>query len=166
MPPRPLGELTGLDVDEVGQVTPGVAAKSSRQDSGFWWRDRRPDRGAGRCFAVLDRIGVRRSTGQLWRVERSRQSSGAQLRDRGIGRDQLVGVALERSVELIVGVLAVLKAGGAYLPLDPDYPADRLLHMLRGQRRQAGADQVGQLLAAGCAAAADAWIIDVENEAG
>ncbi|WP_315833218.1 non-ribosomal peptide synthase/polyketide synthase [Bradyrhizobium prioriisuperbiae] len=53
------------------------------------------------------------------------------LQARGIGPDQLVGLALERSVELMVGVLAVLKAGGAYLPLDPDYPAERLAHMLR-----------------------------------
>ncbi len=44
---------------------------------------------------------------------------------------ELVGLALERSIELIVGVLAALKAGGACLPLDPDYPSDRLLHMLR-----------------------------------
>ncbi|WP_315833220.1 non-ribosomal peptide synthetase [Bradyrhizobium prioriisuperbiae] len=53
------------------------------------------------------------------------------LRAHGIGPDRLVGLALERSFELIVAVVAVLKAGGAYLPLDPDYPAERLAHMLR-----------------------------------
>ncbi|MCX7568802.1 amino acid adenylation domain-containing protein [Tumebacillus sp. DT12] len=48
------------------------------------------------------------------------------LRNHGIGRDQLVGLALERSVEMVVALLGVLKAGGAYLPLDPHHPVDRL----------------------------------------
>jgi amino acid adenylation domain-containing protein/non-ribosomal peptide synthase protein (TIGR01720 family) len=53
------------------------------------------------------------------------------LRDWDIGPDRLVGLALNRSVEMIVALLGVLKAGGAYLPLDPGYPSDRLIHMLR-----------------------------------
>ncbi len=48
----------------------------------------------------------------------------------GVGPDAVVGLAMERSLEMVVGVLAVLKAGGAYLPLDPAYPADRLAYML------------------------------------
>lgn len=48
----------------------------------------------------------------------------------GVGPDALVAVAVERSARLVVAVLAVLKAGGAYLPLDPDYPAERLTHMV------------------------------------
>ena len=53
------------------------------------------------------------------------------LRRWGIGPDRLVGLALARSPDMMVALLAVLKAGGAYLPLDPDYPDDRLAHMLR-----------------------------------
>jgi amino acid adenylation domain-containing protein len=52
------------------------------------------------------------------------------LRALGAGRDVLVGVAMERSVELVVSLLAVLKAGAAYVPLDPDYPRARLEFML------------------------------------
>ncbi|PWK15686.1 amino acid adenylation domain-containing protein [Tumebacillus permanentifrigoris] len=52
------------------------------------------------------------------------------LRSRGVGADVLVGLCLERSVEMIIAMLGILKAGGAYVPLDPSYPAERLLFML------------------------------------
>jgi aspartate racemase len=52
------------------------------------------------------------------------------LRSRGAGPDVLVGVCLERSIELVVAFLGILKAGGAYLPLDPSYPTDRLRFMV------------------------------------
>ncbi len=43
----------------------------------------------------------------------------------GVGRDVLVGISIERSADLIIGALAILRAGGAYVPIDPAYPADR-----------------------------------------
>ena len=49
----------------------------------------------------------------------------------GAGPEQLVAVAMERSAGLVVALLAVLKAGAAYLPVDPEYPADRTAYMLR-----------------------------------
>ncbi|MEU6846453.1 amino acid adenylation domain-containing protein [Streptomyces sp. NPDC046716] len=52
------------------------------------------------------------------------------LRTLGAAPGELVAVCVPRSVELIVTLLAVLKAGAAYLPLDPDYPEQRLAHML------------------------------------
>ena len=48
----------------------------------------------------------------------------------GVGPDVLVGLAAERSVELMVALLAIHKAGGAYVPIDPTYPRDRIAHML------------------------------------
>ncbi|SNT45959.1 non-ribosomal peptide synthetase [Actinacidiphila glaucinigra] len=52
----------------------------------------------------------------------------------GVGPESLVGVHLERSADLVVTLLAVLKAGGAYLPVDPDHPADRIAHLLSDAR--------------------------------
>jgi amino acid adenylation domain-containing protein len=52
------------------------------------------------------------------------------LRRLGVGPDSLVGICLERSVEMVVGLLGVLKAGAAYLPLDPKYPKQRLAYMM------------------------------------
>ena len=54
----------------------------------------------------------------------------AALRAQGVARGTLVGIHLERSLEMLVAVIAVMKAGGAYIPLDPDFPSDRLLHMV------------------------------------
>jgi len=48
----------------------------------------------------------------------------------GVGPEVLVGISTERSIEMMVGELGVMKAGGAYLPLDPSYPAGRLAFML------------------------------------
>ncbi|RAA09406.1 non-ribosomal peptide synthetase, partial [Ralstonia pseudosolanacearum] len=48
----------------------------------------------------------------------------------GVGPDARVGLCAERSVELVVGLLGILKAGGGYVPLDPSYPQDRLAYML------------------------------------
>jgi amino acid adenylation domain-containing protein len=52
------------------------------------------------------------------------------LRDLGVKRGELVGICLERSIEMIIGFLGVLKAGGGYVPLDPSYPPERLAFML------------------------------------
>jgi amino acid adenylation domain-containing protein len=54
------------------------------------------------------------------------------LRSLGVGPEGLVAVAMERSLELVVSLLAVMKAGGAYLPLDPRDPQGRLATLLRG----------------------------------
>ncbi|WAK03777.1 AMP-binding protein [Methylobacter sp. YRD-M1] len=52
------------------------------------------------------------------------------LRSLGVGPEAQVALCLERSPELVVGLLAVLKTGAAYVPLDPAYPEDRLAYML------------------------------------
>ncbi|MEU7991084.1 MFS transporter [Streptosporangium canum] len=63
-------------------------------------------------------------------LERRANQLGHLLRRRGVGPDDRVAICLEQSAELAVAVLGVLKAGAAYLPLDPDHPADRLAYVL------------------------------------
>jgi amino acid adenylation domain-containing protein len=52
------------------------------------------------------------------------------LRRSGVGPDVVVGICTERSTDMAIGLLGVLKAGGAYLPLEPNYPSDRIDYML------------------------------------
>ncbi|HCY85951.1 MAG TPA: non-ribosomal peptide synthetase, partial [Desulfobacteraceae bacterium] len=56
--------------------------------------------------------------------------TGHYLKKLGVGPDVLVGLYMERSFEMITGVLGILKAGGAYVPLDPSYPADRIAYIM------------------------------------
>ncbi|WP_425341227.1 amino acid adenylation domain-containing protein [Brevibacillus borstelensis] len=53
------------------------------------------------------------------------------LQEKGVHRDQVVGIMVERSSEMVIGILAVLKAGGAYLPIDVEYPLDRIEYILQ-----------------------------------
>jgi amino acid adenylation domain-containing protein len=61
--------------------------------------------------------------------DRARRLAG-RLRELGAGPEAVVGLHLDRGLDLVVAVLAVWQAGAAYLPLDPDYPADRLAYEL------------------------------------
>ncbi len=83
--------------------------------------DMRPD-----AIAVID--GERTLT--YGALDAASNRLARHLIDQGVGPEQVVGVCLERSAELIVTLLAIWKAGGGYLPLDPSYPGERLAFML------------------------------------
>lgn len=56
------------------------------------------------------------------------------LRKQGVLPDQVVGLLTDRSLEMIIGILAIFKAGGAYMPIDPSYPKERVEYMLSDSR--------------------------------
>ncbi len=77
------------------------------------------------------------------------------LRHKGVKQDAIVGLLVERSLHMVIGILAVMKAGGAYLPIDTDYPLDRIKYMLDNsnastlmthKNRKATIDFDGQIL--------------------
>jgi amino acid adenylation domain-containing protein len=53
------------------------------------------------------------------------------LKEKGLAAESLVPICIERSVEMIIGVLAILKAGCTYVPIDPEYPQERIRYMLQ-----------------------------------
>ncbi len=73
------------------------------------------------------------------------------LRSRGVAAETVVAVMLPKGLELIAAMIAVLRAGGAYLPVDPDYPAERIAYMLNDSQAQwlIAKGEIGQTCAAG-----------------
>ncbi|QVR65982.1 non-ribosomal plipastatin synthetase PpsC [Bacillus subtilis subsp. subtilis] len=80
-----------------------------------------------------ERLAIRFSGGSLTYAELDMYASrlAAHLAARGVTNESIVGILSERSPDMLIAVLAVLKAGGAYLPLDPAYPKERLSYMLK-----------------------------------
>ncbi|QKW41292.1 amino acid adenylation domain-containing protein [Streptomyces microflavus] len=83
-----------------------------------------------------DRVAVSCAGDSLTYAELSSraQSLARLLAARNIGPGSIVALALPRSLDLVAGLLAVSLSGAAYLPMDPDYPADRLAYMLEDAR--------------------------------
>jgi amino acid adenylation domain-containing protein len=105
------------------------------------WNDTKTDYPRNKCVHELfetqvektpDAIAVVFEDLQLSYRELNRRANqlAHYLRKLGVGPEVLVGICVERSIEMIVGMLGILKAGGVYVPLDPDYPKERLGFML------------------------------------
>jgi natural product biosynthesis luciferase-like monooxygenase protein len=67
-------------------------------------------------------------------LDRRANQLARRLKSLGVGPDVLVGLCVERSVEMMVGLIAIHKAGGAYVPLDPSYPKDRIAYMVEDSK--------------------------------
>src|SRR5262249_6455709 len=74
-----------------------------------------------------------------------------------VGPESVVAVVMHRSVDLIAALLGVVKAGGAYLPIDPDYPAERIAFML------ADSGAVGVVTSRPCAPTTDLPLLHAEE---
>ncbi|GAA3170810.1 MULTISPECIES: amino acid adenylation domain-containing protein [Streptomyces] len=94
-----------------------------------------PDRIAARAAHAPDAEAVRTADGAhtltYGELDRRANQLARVLRAKGVGRDVLVGLCVERTPRMLIAMLAVLKAGGAYVPLDPGFPADRIAFTLQ-----------------------------------
>jgi amino acid adenylation domain-containing protein len=127
-PDRPMSELPLLDPAERSQIL---------ED----WNDTRFPYPREACIHELFEEQARKTPGAVALRSPGGEMTYAELDARagalaglliaaGVGPDRLAALCLERSAEAIVAILAILKAGGAFVPLDPSYPAERLAFML------------------------------------
>ena len=102
---------------------------------------------AAQAKATPDAVAVTFGTLSLTYGELEQRSSrlAHHLASLGVGPDVVVGLYLNRSIAMVVGALAILEAGGAYLPLDPAYPAERLAFFM--EQAQARILVTGQCMA-------------------
>ena len=105
---------------------------------------------------------LRRSRDDLRQLDEAANRLAHELIRSGVGAEVKVGVCMERSMNLVVALLAIEKAGGAYVPIDPSYPSERLAHMVRDC-------QAKLILTWGAARTVlepfDVALLDVEDEA-
>lgn len=129
-PERPLRELTWLAVDTLGAGI-GVARSYSRDKSLSELFEecvrRCPQREAVRCADEAFTYAQLHA-----RVE----SMAAWLRESGVAPGASVALMTPRSVEMVVGIFAILRLGGAYVPIDPEYPPTRVQAILRSSGAQ------------------------------
>jgi natural product biosynthesis luciferase-like monooxygenase protein len=106
------------------------------------WNRTEADYPAGACIHELFEVQAARTPDAVAVIFQDDSLTYRELNERanrlahhiahlGAGPEVRVGICLDRSAEMVVAMLAVLKAGAAYLPLDPSYPADRLAYMLQ-----------------------------------
>ncbi|WP_167355675.1 amino acid adenylation domain-containing protein [Streptomyces atriruber] len=134
-PSARVGDIDVLEEAERSAVTERWNATGQPLSAGsvveaFEARARRaPDTAAVRCGADTLTYGE---------LEQRANRLARHLAGLGVGRERRVGLCLPRGTDMIVAELAVWKAGGAFVPLDPDHPADRLAHLIA----DSGADVV------------------------
>jgi amino acid adenylation domain-containing protein len=106
------------------------------------WNDTQKDYPTDRCVHELFQAQVERSPDSIaiacgnreltYRELNSRANQIAHyLRNHGVGPEVLVGICAKRSLDMVVGLIGILKAGAAYVPLDPAYPEERLAFVLK-----------------------------------
>jgi len=116
--------------------SPGILREAERRQVLFDWNNTLTDYPRHQCIHQLFEQQVEQRPEAIALKFREQQMTYRQLNERanqvahrlrelGVGPDVMVGTLLERSLEMVVGLLAILKAGGAFVPLDATYPRDR-----------------------------------------
>jgi amino acid adenylation domain-containing protein len=120
--------------------SPGILREAERRQVLFDWNNTSTDYPRHQCIHQLFEQQVEQRPEAIALKFREQQMTYRQLNERanqvahrlrelGVGPDVMVGTLLERSLEMVVGLLAILKAGGAFVPLDATYPRERLAFM-------------------------------------
>ncbi|WP_308583944.1 non-ribosomal peptide synthase/polyketide synthase [uncultured Pseudomonas sp.] len=131
-PQQPIGQLTLLDEEEQRQIL----QVWNQSDAGFPAQRLVHELVADRARETPQAIAVKFDAQTLTYGELDRQANqlAHALIARGVGAEVRVAIAMPRSAESLVAFLAVMKAGGVYVPLDVEYPRDRLLYMMQDSR--------------------------------
>ncbi len=129
-----------------GRTKPAESAPLSAPAGAAWEANQTyADYPRNRCLHQLltktacenpDKVAIQFRDKSLTYMELDARSNqlARRLQRMGVGPESLVGLCVERSLEMIVALLGILKAGGAYVPLDPAYPADRIKYVLEDAR--------------------------------
>lgn len=118
-----------------------LLTEAERQQSVVEWNNTQAEFPDDQCVHQLFEAQAARTPEVIAVVHQGAQLSYAELNRRanqlahrlqalGVGPEVPVGICIERSLEMIIGLLGILKAGGSYVPLDPAYPQERLAFML------------------------------------
>jgi non-ribosomal peptide synthetase component F len=128
-PERAVDELPLVDEAERRQLVTGWNSTETAYDTSTGLLARLRQQAEETPDAVALVAGEERLSYRLLHARADRLAGW--LVAQGVGPDSLAGIAALRSVEMVVGLLGVLKAGAAYVPLDPELPPERLAYMVR-----------------------------------
>ncbi|MEW9701791.1 amino acid adenylation domain-containing protein, partial [Paenibacillus sp. SI8] len=133
-PNSKIGHLSLISEEEAHTVltvfNPISADYSSEKTIHQWFEEqveRTPEQWA--VVSEGNRLTYRELNEQANRLARTLQAEG-------VGAGQLVGLMVERSLDMIIGIFGIMKAGGAYIPIDPEYPEERIRYMLEDSGAQ------------------------------